>query len=461
MTAYVVPPINAQAIGTSEVPYGIPESGSFTRASTGTYINALGATVVAAVNEPRWTHDPTTLVFKGLLIESAATNVVMNSATLVTQGVTVTAQAYTISFTGTGTVTLSGSFAGVLVGASSSARSMLTFTATAGTLTLTVTGSVVYAQLETGIAASSYIPTAGASVTRAADVCSASLISSVSETEHTEWAATTAYSLGAQVRRTTVGIHRIFERVVAGTTATVPELDFVNWLDAGATNRWGMFDMLTESGTANVASPLNFSLQLGTLSAVVLRGIDADSVTITMTSAGQQVYSYTQQLDGSVINGWDDYFFSEFKQADTVVRINLPGYSDGILHVQLTRESGTISLQKCIVGTAVALGETQFDARVRRTSFSKIDRNAYGNLKKLRRLKSVRRISQVVLARTDQLEGALAALDLANSCPSFFLGLERAGTFQNLLSLVAVVLDHDLSIANPIESPINIELEGV
>jgi hypothetical protein len=153
---------------------------SFVRASAANYFNSAGVLTSAAVDEPRFDHDPVTLESKGLLVEVARTNLLLNSASLSTQSVVVTAVPYTLSFYGTGTITLSGvSTAGPLVGSGAfPTRSTLTFTPTAGTLTLTVTGTVEYAQLEAGSFASSYITTAGASATRSSDLPTVTPISS-------------------------------------------------------------------------------------------------------------------------------------------------------------------------------------------------------------------------------------------------------------------------------------------
>ena len=80
---------------------------------------------------------------------SARKNLLLATDMLATQNVTTVAGQYTIQFSGAGSVTASGTYAGVLT-------SGQTFTATAGTLTLTVAGSVTSAQLEAGPTATGY-----------------------------------------------------------------------------------------------------------------------------------------------------------------------------------------------------------------------------------------------------------------------------------------------------------------
>lgn len=112
--------------------------------------------------DPRitFTRASTATYYDGKTVAKAEENLLLNSATLATQNVAVIAQAYTLSFQNTGSVTLSGaSTAGPLVGTGVSNRVSLTFTPTAGTLTLTVSGTVSNAQLEARSSATAYTPT--------------------------------------------------------------------------------------------------------------------------------------------------------------------------------------------------------------------------------------------------------------------------------------------------------------
>lgn len=84
-------------------------------------------------------------------------NLINGSDAPSTQNVTTTAAQHTLSFKGTGTITLSGtSTAGPLVGTGADDIVSLTFTPSAGALTLTISGTVTEAQLEIGAARSAY-----------------------------------------------------------------------------------------------------------------------------------------------------------------------------------------------------------------------------------------------------------------------------------------------------------------
>ena len=136
------------------------------RNTTATRINEYGVREVVPANIVRIDYSNGKPCF---LIEPQRTNLVYPSATATTQVRAVTAVVHTLSFYGTGTVTLSGAFSGSLVGTGSNNRVSLTFTPTAGDLTLTVTGTVTDWQLEAGSNATSYIPTITGSVTRNGD----------------------------------------------------------------------------------------------------------------------------------------------------------------------------------------------------------------------------------------------------------------------------------------------------
>jgi len=151
MSSYVIRPQGAAGGGL--VSFGFQDrnaSGFGTIEVTNISVRELAGTHEVAIN------DAARGIY-GWMPKTGRRNKLNATDTLATQSVTVTAAAHTLAFTGTGTVTLSGtSTAGPLVGTGADNRVTLTFTPTAGSLTLTVTGSVTLAQLQLGSVDTAY-----------------------------------------------------------------------------------------------------------------------------------------------------------------------------------------------------------------------------------------------------------------------------------------------------------------
>jgi hypothetical protein len=107
----------------------------------------------------------------GLLIFEARTNLLLNSTAPATQTTaSLGTGTYTLWCNGSGSALASGGSATITGAASATNGSPNTFTVTvAGTVTVTVTGSLNAFQLEAGAFGTSFIVTAGATATRAAD----------------------------------------------------------------------------------------------------------------------------------------------------------------------------------------------------------------------------------------------------------------------------------------------------
>lgn len=129
------------------------------RASQASVIDGSGMLLATPAHMPRLTHDPATLARLGLLLEPARSNLLTHTASPAGQGITVTATPHSLSFYGTGQVTLSGAHNQTVIGTGSfPSRRVVVFTPAAGLLTLGFSGQVQAPQLEVGAFASSYIP---------------------------------------------------------------------------------------------------------------------------------------------------------------------------------------------------------------------------------------------------------------------------------------------------------------
>lgn len=79
--AITKPSLNLVARGYEHAPQGKPSIMTFTRASSGSRVNAAGIIELKGNNSLRHDYDPTTLEYKGWLIEEARTNLLIQSQT--------------------------------------------------------------------------------------------------------------------------------------------------------------------------------------------------------------------------------------------------------------------------------------------------------------------------------------------------------------------------------------------
>ena len=147
--------------------------------------------------------------------------------------------------------------------------------------------------------------------------------SSIAEPDTGEslWNAATSYTLGQQVIRTTT--HKVYENILAGVDAGVPEITPLRWVEIGSTNRYAMFDTLRNSQSIK-ASPITIVIEPNyRVDSIGILSVDADYVTIDVNYGGASVFNATKQIDTRNVFDWYSYFFSPFTKIQNYVVFNI------------------------------------------------------------------------------------------------------------------------------------------
>jgi hypothetical protein len=290
--------------------------------------------------------------------------------------------------------------------------------------------------------------------------------STISENDYAQWNAATAYTTGDKVIRTET--HRIYERLVDGTTSTPPEDDSVNWLDIGPTNRWAMFDDVI--GTSSEASDeITVVLKPGRINSLAIFEVDASEVEVTLTlpdSPPEVIYNAVLDLvGGNTVGDWYEYFYEPLYQRTSAVILNLvdaalldiPAYGDAELTVVFRKPGFTVKVGALIVGLSADLGETIYAPQISILDYSKKETDQFGAVTVVKRRFSKRMTAQSFLlnAKVDDVTNILSQF---RSTPVVWIAADAE---YAALVVYGFYRDWNVSIDNPSTSILNIEVEGL
>jgi hypothetical protein len=321
-------------------------------------------------------------------------------------------------------------------------------------------------QFELG-GSTSYIPTTATAVTRSADVLGNMLTSTVAEPDAGEslWNAATNYAVNDEVMRTTT--HKKYINILAGIDATLPEVDAAldtptRWIESGSTNRYAMFDTLRNTQTITT-SPLSVVLTAGRrIDSIGVLAMEADSITISMVNDGVEVYSFTQNLNTRVTLGWYDYFYGSFSSIPSIIKFDLPPYTDGQIMITLTSVNGTVSCGAIVIGNQQYLGQVQYNAVSEEQNFSRIEREFDGTAVLVQR-RSIPKINAQLITDKTQTNKIRAARTELNAVPTVWSGLDDLSTddYFDALLILGIYKRFEIDVAYPEQTIINLELEEI
>jgi hypothetical protein len=267
------------------------------------------------------------------------------------------------------------------------------------------------------------------------------------------------YSIGEIV--TVLATHSLYEALAAHTNS--PVTDTTKWLFVGRTNRWKMFNY-TRNLKTSVPSSLTVVLTPGKrINSIGLKGIVANSYTLTATSVlgGGTVYSASGSLNTRVTVTWSEYFFGEFSTQPSLNFFDIPFFSDIIITLTLTSTSGNASIGAMVIGTFVYLGETQSSASSDILNFSTVDRDIDGNAILVQR-RNIPKTRQRVLTAKSNVDKAISLRETLNATPALWYGLddETNGYFE-ASSILGFYRGFEIDMSMPDHAVLLIELEEV
>ena len=213
--------------------------------------------------------------------------------------------------------------------------------------------------------------------------------SNIPEDEHPAWVSGTSYTALDKV----IYEHKIYERIVIGAGTTPPDLDQVNWLDSGYTNRYRMFDNIISSVSSRTGG-IEFTLTPNqVINGIALLNVNASTVRVVMNDPIEGVvYDRTKELrSSSNVIDYYSYFFApliNLGDLDTAIFLDLPNKPTATITVYVSSGVGLVEVGEVVYGVQSIVGRTNYGTAIGITSYSRKDTDEFGKVTVVKRKNS-------------------------------------------------------------------------
>lgn len=275
------------------------------------------------------------------------------------------------------------------------------------------------------------------------------------------WAAATSYTVGQQVIR--LETHRIYESLIAGVNATLPENSPARWLDVGPTSRYAAFD--TFVSTQSVATTtLSYVLRPGFFNAIGLYGLEGATVSVSVKDAPGGTVFFSQAIDLIELPlDYYDYYFGVIRLSTKALLKGILPQADPELTITVSAGAGIpVKIGMVAIGDLRSLtfadgSGTLAGAKAKPITYSYITTDAFGTTKIIKRSKATDMDIRAVVPRLDA-DSALLTIQSVLDIPAVWIATDAAG-YEGLS--VFGLASGDVTYEGPNHSTITINVKGL
>lgn len=273
------------------------------------------------------------------------------------------------------------------------------------------------------------------------------------------YSAGATYALGEYVIDPVA--HLVYKSYVAGNIGQ-SLTDTTKWQKIGYTNRWAMFDLKSNRRTV-VPGSFTYVIAPGErVNSIGLGWMSANHVEISVTSGGTVVYTATADLNEREVFNGADYCFLPFETRESLIRFDLPLYSDGVITITASVTEGNVEVGAFGVGMYVYIGDIQYNPEVGEKNFSTVNREFDGTLAEMMPRLSIPDLHGVLDLNKMYVNRVRKLMVSLNARVAFWCGIhDDTDGYFDALFIIGFYTNYKINPDAPVNALFNLDLEGI